>query len=65
MRATTAGRRGTPFREHSVHDQDVVLTVSRHGEAVVAIHSRIGDVPDLAERLYQVVRGVAVVLNYQ
>ena len=58
-------RKTVSFREHSVHDQDVVLTVNRHGQPVVAIRSRIGDMPDFTERFDQVVRGVAVVLNDQ
>ena len=41
------------------------MTVERHGQAVVAICSGIGDMADLAERLDQVIRGVAVVLNDQ
>jgi adenine deaminase len=39
------------------------LTVKRESEAFLAVGRAIGDVADLAERLHQIVGGVAVVLD--
>ena len=51
--------------QHAVDDQHVVLAVERHGQAVLAVGGGVGDMADLAERLDQIVGGVAVVLDDQ
>ena len=50
---------------HAVDDQHVVLAVEGQRQPVLAVGGVIGHVADLAERLDQVLRRVAVILDDQ
>ena len=65
LRSVADHRQPVELRQHAVDDQHVVLAVEREGEALLAVGGQIGDMADLAERLGQIVRGVAIVFDDQ
>ena len=58
-------RESVALGQHAVDDQHVILAVERHRQAVLAVGGGVGDMADFAERLDQIVGGVAVVLDDQ
>ena len=51
------------MRQHAVDDQHVVGAVERQREPVLAVGGPVRHVADLAERLDEIFRGVAVILD--
>ena len=49
--------------QHTIDNQHVILAVERVSEPFLAIHCQIGNMADLAECLYQVVGGIAVIFD--
>ncbi len=58
-------REPVELRQHAIDDQDVVLAVHRQREPLLAVGGEVGNVPDLAEGLDQIVGGIAIVFDDQ
>ena len=58
-------RQPVKLGQHTIDNQHVILAVERVGEPLLAVGRQLGDMPDLAERLGEVVGGIAVVFDYQ
>ena len=56
-------RKAVALGQHAVDDQHVVAAVERQREAVLAVGRVFGHMADLAERLDEIVRRVAVVFD--
>jgi hypothetical protein len=63
LRSAADDRKPVELRQHAIDDQHVVLAVKRERQALLAVGRAIGDMADLAERLDQIIGGVAVVLD--
>ena len=58
-------RQTVELGQHAIDDQHVILAVERVGESLLAVGRQVGDMPDLAECLRQIVGGVAIVFDDQ
>ena len=58
-------RQAVALGQHAVHHQHVVIAAVGQREALLAVGGEIGDVPDFAKRLDEIVGGVAVVFDNQ